>query len=143
MCELAFKDVDGVIISDMEIKRGGRSYTYDTLKELSGEDKKLFLLCGSDMVLSFDTWFRYEDILKMCYPAYVRRERDKMIENRIIEKITEYYNKHGVMFRRIVTDPIRISSTEIRRAVREGKSISGLVPEGVEKFIKDNRLYLD
>ena len=141
MCELAFKDVDGVIISDMEIKRGGRSYTYDTLKELSGEDKKLFLLCGSDMVLSFDTWFRYEDILKMCYPAYVRRERDKIIENRIIEKITEYYNKHGVMFRRILTDPIEVSSTEIRAAVKEGKDISRIVPPAVAEYIKENRLY--
>lgn len=141
MCELAFKDIDGVIISDMEIKRGGRSYTYDTLRELSGEDKKLFLLCGSDMVLSFDTWFRYEDILKMCYPAYVRRERDKIIENRIIEKITEYYNKHGVMFRRILTDPIEVSSTEIRAAVKEGKDISRIVPPAVAEYIKENRLY--
>lgn len=141
MCELAFKDIDGVIVSDMEIKRGGRSYTYDTLKELSGEDKKLFMLCGSDMVLSFDTWFRYEDILKMCYPTYVRRERDKIIENRIIEKITEYYNKHGVMFRRILTEPIEISSTEIRRAVKEGKDISRIVPPAVAEYIKENRLY--
>ena len=141
MCELAFSGIDGVVISDMEIKRGGKSYTYDTLSELSGEDKRLFMLCGSDMVLSFDTWFRYEDILKMCYPAYVRRERDKIIENRIIEKITEYYNKHGVMFRRILTEPIEVSSTEIRRAVKEGKDISGMVPPAVAEYIKENRLY--
>lgn len=141
MCELAFCGIDGVVISDMEIKRGGRSYTYDTLKELSGEDKKLFMLCGSDMVLSFDTWFRYEDILKMCYPAYVRRERDKIIENRIIEKISEYYNKHGVMFRRILTEPIEVSSTEIRRAVKEGKDISCMVPPAVAEYIKENKLY--
>ncbi|MBQ7383817.1 MAG: nicotinate-nicotinamide nucleotide adenylyltransferase, partial [Clostridia bacterium] len=56
MCELAFSGIDGIIVSDMEIRRGGKSYTYDTLKELSGEDKKLFLLCGTDMVLTFDTW---------------------------------------------------------------------------------------
>ena len=141
MCELAFEGIDGIIVSDMEIRRGGKSYTYDTLRELSGEDKKLFLLCGTDMVLTFDTWFRYEDILKMCYPCYVRRERDKIIENRIIEKITEYYNKHGVMFRRILTDPVEISSTEIRDALACGEDISKIVPCSVEKYIREMGLY--
>ena len=143
MCELAFEDTDGVIISDVEIKRGGRSYTYDTLKELQRPDTRLFLLCGTDMVLTFDKWYRYEDILKMCYPTYVRREDDPLITSRIIAKIGEYYEKHGVMFRRIVTDPMPMASTDIRRAVKEGCDISGLVPPSVEKFIKENRLYLD
>ena len=143
MCELAFADTDGVVISDVEIKRGGRSYTYDTLKELQRPDTRLFLLCGTDMVLSFDTWYRYEDILKMCYPTYVRRENDPLITSRIVAKIGEYYEKHGVMFRRIVTDPMPMASTDIRRAVKEGRDISDLVPPAVEKFIRENRLYLN
>ena len=142
MCELAFEGTDGVIISDVEIKRGGRSYTYDTLKELERPDTRLFLLCGTDMVLTFDKWYRYEDILKMCYPVYVRRENDPVITSRIIAKIGEYYEKHGVMFRRIVTEPMPMSSTDIRRAVKEGRSISAMVPPKVERFIRDNRLYL-
>ena len=141
MCELAFEGIDGIIVSDIEIKRGGKSYTYDTLTELSDDDKKLFLLCGTDMVLSFDTWYRFEDIFKLCYPTYVRRESDKILENRIINKITEYYNKYGVMFRRILTDPIEISSTDIRNACKEGREISGMVPESVERFIRENKLY--
>ena len=72
MCELAFEGVDGIVISDMEITREGKSYTYDTLKELERPDTRLFFLCGTDMVLTFDTWYRFEDILKMCYPVYVR-----------------------------------------------------------------------
>ena len=141
MCDLAFKNVDGVVVSDMEIRRGGTSYTYDTLKELYSEDKKLFLLCGTDMVLTFDKWFRFEDIFKMCYPVYVRRESDGFIDNMIVNKITEYYNKYGVMFRKIVTDPIELSSTQIRKAVANGDSISAFVPTEVEKYIKENRLY--
>ncbi len=143
MCELAFEGIDGVVISDMEIRRGGKSFTYDTLKELTREDTRLFLLCGTDMVLTFDTWYRFEDILKMCYPVYVRREDDPLLGNRVVAKIQEYYQKYGVMFRRIVTEPLPMSSTEIRRAVKEGRDISGLVPEGVAAFIKDNRLYLE
>lgn len=141
MCELAFADIDGVVISDMEIQRGGKSYTYDTLCELSREDARLFLLCGTDMVLTFDTWYRFEDILKMCYPVYVRRENDPLLGNRVVAKIQEYYQKYGVMFRRIVMDPIPISSTEIRQAVKNKKNISAMVPLGVEKFIRENGLY--
>lgn len=142
MCELAFEGIDGIVISDCEIARGGKSYTYDTLKELERSDTRLFLLCGTDMVLTFDTWYRFEDILKMCYPVYVRRENDPVIGNKIVSKINEYYKKYGVMFRKIITEPIDISSTDIRCAVREGRDISSLVPKGVEKFIRENGLYL-
>ena len=141
MCELAFKDIDGVVISDCEIARGGKSYTYDTLKELQREDTRLFLLCGTDMVLTFDTWYRFEDIFKMCYPVYVRRENDALIGNRIVSKINEYYQKYGVMFRKIMTEPIELSSTDIRRAVKNGQDISGMVPTAVADFIKQNGLY--
>jgi nicotinate-nucleotide adenylyltransferase len=142
MCELAFGDIDGVVISDCEIARGGKSYTYDTLKELERPNTRLFLLCGTDMVLTFDTWYRFEDIFKMCYPVYVRRENDALIGNRIVSKITEYYEKYGVMFRKILTEPLEMSSTDVRRAVSEGRDISAMVPAAVERFIRENGLYL-
>ena len=142
MCELAFRGVDGVVISDCEIARGGRSYTYDTLTELTRPDTRLFLLCGTDMVLTFDKWYRFEDIFKLCYPVYVRRENDPVITERIVAKITEYREKYGVMFRKIITDPIEIISTQVREADREGRDISGMVPEGVAKYIRENGLYL-
>ena len=142
MCELAFEGVEGIIISDLEIKRGGRSYTYDTLKALEAPNTRLFLLCGTDMVLTFDTWYRAEDIFKMCYPTYVRREKDPLLDGRIIAKIGEYYEKYGVMFRKILVDPIDLSSTEIRNAVKAGKDISGMVTPSVERYIKEHGLYL-
>ena len=141
MCELAFSDVDGVLISDLEIKRGGKSYTYDTLVELSRPNVRLFFMCGTDMVLTFDTWYRAEDLFKLCYPVYVRREDDPIMTQRIVAKISEYYQKYGVMFRRIIVDPIEISSTQIRKKVAAGEDISNLVPKNVAKFIKDNGLY--
>ena len=142
MCELAFSDMDGVLISDLEIKRGGKSYTYDTLVELSRPDARLFFMCGTDMVLTFDTWYRAEDLFKLCYPVYVRRENDPIMTQRIVEKINGYYQKYGVMFRRIVTEPITLSSTQIRKKVAAGEDISNLVPQNVAEFIKENRLYL-
>lgn len=141
MCELAFEDTDGIVISDTEIKRGGTSYTYDTLTELTRPNTRLFFMCGTDMVLTFDKWYRFEDILKLCYPVYVRRENDPIITKKIVDKITEYYDKYGVMFRRIVTEPIELSSTEIRKKVARGEDISALVPEKVADFIYENSLY--
>ena len=142
MCERAFAGIDGVVVSDMEIRRGGKSYTYDTLKELSRPDTRLFLLCGTDMVLTFDTWYRFEDIFKLCYPTYVRRENDPILSERIVAKITEYYEKYGVMFRRIVTEPLVLASTDVREAVREGRDISSMVPASVAEYIYDHRLYV-
>ena len=141
MCELAFAGIDGVVVSDMEIRRGGKSYTYDTLMELSRPDTRLFLLCGTDMVLTFDQWYRFEDIFKLCYPTYVRRENDPILTSRVVAKITEYYEKYGVMFRRIVTEPFVLASTDVRTAVREGRDISSMVPPAVEKFIREHGLY--
>jgi nicotinate-nucleotide adenylyltransferase len=141
MCELAFAGIDGVVVSDIEIKRGGKSYTYDTLTELSRPDTRLFFMCGTDMVLSFDKWYRFEDILKLCYPVYVRRENDPIMTQRIVAKISEYYEKYGVMFRRIITEPIEVSSTLVRKRVERGEDISSLVPASVAEYIDLNRLY--
>jgi len=142
MCELAFGDMEGVIVSDMEIRRGGTSYTVDTVSELWGEDRRLFLLLGTDMVMTFDRWYRVEDIFRMCYPVYIRREKDPILDNRIPVKLAEYYEKYGVMIRRIIADPIELSSSEIRHAVRSDLDISRMVMPKVAHYIKEKGLYV-
>ena len=141
MCELAFADVDGVIVSDLEIRREGKSFTVDTLEALSGEDRRLFLLLGTDMMLTLDTWRAPERIFELCYPVYVRRESDKALDEEIVQKIALYNQKYGKVVRRIVTDPVEVSSTEIRAAVKAGQGIEGLVPARVAAYIKENGLY--
>jgi len=142
MCELAFEGETGVIISDMEIEKGGISYTVDTLRALAREDRRLFMLVGTDMALKLDQWRDPEEIFKLCYPTYVRRESDKLLENQIIEKNTKYLNDYGKICRRIMTPEIELSSTEIREMVKRGEDISHLVPEKVAQYIKENKLYL-
>ena len=78
----------------------------------------------------------------MCYPVYVRRESDPIIGNRIVAKITEYYEKYGVMVRRILADPLELSSTEIREAVRKNEDIGRMVSPEVAHYIKENGLYV-
>lgn len=141
MCALAFGDMDGVVVSDMEIRRGGKSYTVDTLRELSAKGRRLLLLCGTDMVLSFDTWYQYKEILELCYPVYIRRESDKMLDAMIVSKLTKYYEESGKMFRKIVGEPMEISSTAIREKVRRGEDISSLVPPSVAEYIRLYGLY--
>lgn len=142
MTRLAFAGMEGVYVSDMEIARGGRSYTVDTLRELSGEDRRLFLLCGTDMMLTLDQWREPEEIFRLSYPVYIRREADPTLDQKIIEKIAAYHKNYGKVVRRIVTDPIELSSNEIRGRLAAGKKISHLVPAAVETYIRDNHLYV-
>ena len=142
MCELAFWNEEKVLVSDMEIARGGKSFTVDTLRALAGEDRRLFLLIGTDMMLTLDKWRESEEIFKLCYPIYVRREgSDPILESRIISKNNQYLEKYGKIARRLMCDPIELSSTEIRGLVREGRSISHLVPPVVEGYIQKHGLY--
>ena len=141
MCRLAFEGMEGVCVSDMEIARGGKSYTVETLRELSGEDRRLFFLLGTDMLLTLDRWREPEEIFKLCYPVYVRRESDATLDKPIIEKIAEYHEKFGKVVRKIQTEPILLSSSEIRERMERGESVSGLLPETVERYIRDNHLY--
>lgn len=142
MCELAFGDMEGVIVSDLELRRDGKSYTVDTLRELTAPDTRLFLLMGTDMLLSLDEWREPEEIFRLSYPVYIRREKDAVLDGLIVRKIAEYQKNYGKVVRRIVADPIEVSSTDIRRALKEGQDISGLVPQKVADYILANKLYV-
>ncbi|MBR3894901.1 MAG: nicotinate (nicotinamide) nucleotide adenylyltransferase [Clostridia bacterium] len=142
MCRLAFGGMEGVYVSDMEIRRGGKSYTVDTLRELSGEDRRLFLLCGTDMMLTLDGWREPEEIFRLCYPIYIRRENDRFLDAMIIQKIALYQEKYGKVVRKLVTEPLELSSNDVRKKLVNGEDISNLVPPAVEKYIRDNHLYV-
>ena len=141
MCRLAFSDVDGVIVSDLEMRREGKSYTVDTLRELYDPAGRLFLLMGTDMLLTLDRWREPEEIFKLCYPVYIRREEDAGLDNRIVEKITTYQERFGKVVRRIVAPAIELSSSDVRKAVADGTSIDGMVPPDVARYIQENKLY--
>ena len=142
MCRLAFSDIEGVYVSDMEINRGGKSYTVDTLRELYGEDRRLFLLCGTDMMLTLDEWREPEELFRLSYPVYIRREADRSMDAAIVQKIADYHQKYGKVVRRIITEPLEISSERVRTCLREGRPIDKLVPTAVETYIRDNHLYV-
>ncbi len=141
MCELAFEGVDGIVVSDIEIARGGTSYTVDTLRALYRDENRLFFLMGTDMLLTLGSWREPDEIFRLCYPVYMRREDDRENDALIVEKISEYLGKYGKVVRRIVADPIEISSSRIREMIINGEDVSEYLPKKVEEYIREHSLY--
>ena len=143
MCRLAFGGMEGVIVSDLEMRREGKSYTVETLRELYDPTGRLFFLVGTDMLLTLDRWREPEEIFRLCYPVYIRREADAALDQRIVEKITAYHQRFGKMVPRIVAPAIELSSSDVREAIAGGRSIDGMVPPAVAKYIQEHHLYLN
>ena len=127
-------------VSDIEIRSEGKSYTYYTLQKLKsmGYDD-FYLYCGTDMLLSFDTWFRFEDILSMCTLAYASRLENACPE--VSEKIAMLRERYGARILEIPLDPIEISSSEIREMIHKGEDASAYLSPAVLRFIDERGLY--
>lgn len=142
MCRLAVKNVKKAEVSDIEIVRSGKSYTADTLKELSElyPDSELYLIMGADMFMTLLDWYKPEEIFKLAVLCTVPRNDDD------ITALCEMEEKYKAMGARTVVLDLKrsdISSTQIRQAVYDDKSISKLVCEEVEKYIYANYLYMN
>lgn len=141
MTRLAFLGIDKVTVSDIELRRGGKSYTVDTLRELSSPLRKLILYCGTDMLLSLDTWHQAEDIFKLADIAYASRTNDPSVKAMAREKADEYQSRFGAHVIELPCKIIDISSSEIRERIHLGKSVSEYVTPQVEKYISEWNLY--
>ncbi len=145
MVKLAFSKweayTDGLIcVSDFEISRGEGSYTVDTLEHFAplGE---LYMLVGSDKLTSMDRWHGAKRIFELAHIAVVGRGAADSGIGSIQEKITRYRDRYGARITLMNSRVPEVSSTEIRGRIAEGKSVSGLVPDGVLEYIKEKDLY--
>lgn len=143
MCKRTFSD-EVFEISDIEIQRRGKSYTCDTLRELTEDypDAKFYFLVGDDMLLTFHEWRNPEDILDLCTVVAAVRSDDlteTVLLDYIMEKYPDEYNKGA--FELLHMEPLPLSSTVIRNSITEGKSIDGLVTSDTKKYIEDRGLY--
>ena len=143
LSKLAFEGVEKAEVSDIEIKRRGKSYTFDTLSSLAGRGDELYLLCGTDMMLTFDTWYRFADIFTLATVALAHRYAPTPEESaKINEKIREYREKFGARIVELGITPTEISSTEIRKIIASGGDASAYLPEKEYAYIKKKGLYL-
>ena len=118
LCHLAFDNVPGAEISAIEIGRDGTSFTVDTLEALRAlyPDDSFLLTVGSDQLLQFRKWRRFEDILRMVeLVVFSREEGDRPVLEREAESLRREY---GASVFVAGSEPLVISSDEIRRAVR-------------------------
>ena len=139
MAELAITGDERFTVSRVEVDREGPSYTSDTLELLRGEspEDELFLLLGGDQAAALPTWHEPEKVLERATVAAV--ERVGWSRSAIGIKLARLRGSERV---RIVDMPvIQVSSTGIRRRVREGRSIRYLVPPAVEEYIGSHELY--
>lgn len=130
MCRLAFADIPGAEISDMELQREGKSYTSQTVEELRREypEDELILVMGTDMFLSFETWYRFGYLLENCTLAVLARDEDEDVQlRRQRDALAEKYGARVIILKH---DPLAASSSDIRERLRFGIG-SELLPDSV------------
>ena len=139
MVRLAVRGNPHFDVSRIETDRRGRSYTLDTLQEMSAlyPDSRIYFITGDDAVLDMLNWHEPYEIARMATlltvgrPGYAR------------DKISELPQEIRGSIRTIDSPQLDLSSTDIRRRVRAGRSIRYMVPEDVRRYIDDNALYTD
>ena len=143
MVRLAIAGKSGFELSTMEIERAGPTYTVDSITELKAElgaGAELFFILGWDNLLQLPHWKEPGKLVGMCrlvaFPrvGYLEPDLD------VLEKEVPGLKKSVIE----LNEPrIDITASDIRKRAKLGKSIAGLVPEVVERYIKEHRLYLD
>ncbi|MBQ9121259.1 MAG: nicotinate (nicotinamide) nucleotide adenylyltransferase [Clostridia bacterium] len=131
-----------IFVSDIELVRRGKSYTADTLayfkEKMEGE---LYFLCGTDMILTMDTWYNPAYIFATATVVYARREEDRALDGEIDEKIKEYQRNYGGKVVPLNIKAYPLSSTEIRRRRQMGEAVDQWVPASVWRFIQEHGMY--
>ncbi|MDO8425896.1 MAG: nicotinate-nucleotide adenylyltransferase [Deltaproteobacteria bacterium] len=155
MLKLAIRDNPHFEASDIEIKRGGRSYTVDTVRELKRADKglKISLVVGNDSFNTIASWCEYEELFKSANfvvvqrPGYPVKKPGEALPVELARKFwydsnaDSFMNSYGNSLTYLSTTLLDISSSEIRRRVKEGGSIRYLLPEGVIDYITKKGYY--
>ena len=143
---------DGFTVDDRELRRGGPSYTIDTLGELREEfpDRSLGLIVGMDAFLGLPGWHRWQDILAAAHIVVAHRPGWKapdigalgeLIAERGTHRVEDLHDDtHGWIHIHAVTQ-LEIASTEIRDLVAAGRDPRFLMPDAVRDGIIDTGLY--
>lgn len=141
MCKMAFDKFDKTEVSDLEIKRGGISYTIDSLNEIKKvyRNSEIFLLVGSDMFIDLNSWkdaSKIFEIAKICAACRTYGEHGEVLN------YSKFLQKMGAKVLIMDFYPFEVSSSEIRSKIKNGVSIKGLVPDNIFDYIIENKLYV-
>ena len=140
MVRLTLADCPQIEVSDLELKREGASYTYETILQLHRQypEATLILFMGTDMFLSIDTWKNAELILENAtLGVFYRGDRG---EAQAIEAKKAELESRGCRVEVVQNVAIPISSTQMRRLLAF-RCAGAFLPEGVLDYIREHRLY--
>ena len=138
MCRLATEAYPQLEVSDIELRRGGISYTADAIAALKKDSYELFLIVGADMYVTLDRWHEFRTIFENA--TILAAPRDALDYNSISEKYKAYkpYGCRTLISRRYVGP---LSSTAVRAAVKAGGDLSDTIDPKVAEYIKKHDLY--
>jgi nicotinate-nucleotide adenylyltransferase len=165
MATLAVSGLDDVVVSDDELRSDGPSYTALTLERVAAEGvspAQIFFVTGADAFVEIETWYRFPAVLELAHFVVVSRPGTPA--SQLADRLPQLRRRMVVPSARLrqgtrghASDPLPdhpsvflidapttdVSSTEVRRRLRAGERISGLVPAPVEAHIRRHRLYLE
>jgi nicotinate-nucleotide adenylyltransferase len=134
MIKLAIDGIPFFDYSDIEMKKGGVSYTIDTLKELKKIYDELEIIIGYDNIFTFHTWKEPDEIMKMAKVIVLKRKSSHP------PQFEDKYYKQAVF---VQTRGIEISATDIRERVKNVMPINFLVTPAVMEYIYKHKLYIE
>lgn len=142
MVKLAIQDVPGFTYSDMEILRGGYTYTADTLRELIHRepDTQWYYILGADSLHGMRRWFAPEVICRHAELVAAAR-REQMKPEQMEEDIAYLKERYGARIHTLILDPLPASSTQIRKEIREGRLPHPYLKPAVNEYIREHGLY--
>ena len=137
MCRLLSADFKKAALCLIEFEREGKSYSIDTVRLLKRKypQKSFAFVCGGDMLISFDKWYKYEELLKAVpFTVFRRTETDKDGFDSAVLK----YGEMGMKITVCDDDVPAVSSSYIRNNIEKSRD---LLPERVYEYIVDGRIY--
>lgn len=142
LCRLAFAGIPKAEVCDLELRREGPSYTIDTLRALrqSMPDDELFLMMGTDMLLSFDLWREPEEIARLATLAVVRREESEAVWDEVRRKAASLSRTLPARIVLVENRCVQVSSTTVRRLLALGAPWA--LEPAVERMILERGWYL-
>ena len=142
MVRLAIANKPYFKLSTLEIERAGPSYSVDTIAELQeqlGDKDKLFFILGYDSLATLPQWREPAQLIKMCRLVAVPRPGYSAPDLKKLEAKIPALSQRVILLEKPEID---ISAREIRNRVAHGLSVRRLVPEPVDRYIKQHRLYM-
>jgi nicotinate-nucleotide adenylyltransferase len=141
MIELAIEDNNNFKFSDFEYKRDGIIYTSDTMKLLKNayKDTDFYFIMGADSLMYFKDWHKPEEIVLYCNLVVAGRDND---DSELLREVAILEDKYNINIHVLKSPKICISSSDIRDYINNKFSIKYMVPDSVERYIKNKNLYV-